>query len=92
MPLKVGYRLSPQWSLTLGAAIQNNKDLLKSDFREPYFWRTNLIVEGKYLWKEKYFISSSLNYEARNVPEGYLLNDPKIGVLMTLGWRFSSKN
>jgi len=91
MPLKFNYPLSERWIIGIGTSIQNNKDLLKSDFREPYFWRANLILEGTYFWLDRWYCKGSLFYEGRNVPDAYLINDPKIGILFGLGWRIWKK-
>ncbi|MFK7807810.1 MAG: outer membrane beta-barrel protein [Saprospiraceae bacterium] len=85
MPLKLGCQITQKWTAALGVAFQNSKDVLESDFRERYFWRPNLVAEAKYFWTKKWFIKGSFNYLIRNLPEGYLVNDPKVGLLFGIG-------
>lgn len=78
IPVKLGYNLSNKWKIASGITLQNNKDFGRTDIREKHFWRCNLLLEGKYNWKKKWLWIAHLNYELRNLPNAYFINDPQL--------------
>jgi len=88
LPLKIGWILSDKWKVASGIVIQNNKDFITIDLREEYFWRQNLIVEGKYSWKKKWYWIADVNYELRDLPNAFFINDPKLIVTVGVGRKF----
>ena len=85
LPIKLGWTISEKWKVASGIAIQNNKDFTLIDLREKYFWRCNLLLEGKYDWKRKWFLVANMNYELRKLPDAYFLNDPRLFLTVGVG-------
>tara|TARA_B110000967_G_C18617089_1_gene426904 strand:- start:170 stop:742 length:573 start_codon:yes stop_codon:yes gene_type:complete len=88
LPVKLGWTISEKWKVASGIAIQNNKDFITIDLREKYFWRYDLLFEGKYNWVKNWFGVASINYELRNLPNAYFINDPRFVISLGVGRGF----
>jgi hypothetical protein len=88
LPIKLGWTISEKWKVASGIAIQNNKDFTTIDLREKYFWRCNLLFEGKYNWVRNWFWVANINYELRDLPNAYYLNDPRLIISLGIGTQF----
>jgi len=63
--------------------IQNNADFNSLDLRlrNKYDWRYNLFGETKYWIKEDWYVTASGNFNLRNIPDPFFINDPKVTFL-----------
>ena len=73
----VGFQISNQWEIYTGVVFQNNNDFTKIDFRVKYFWRLNHITGTRYAIAPKWYLTSSWSFDLRNLPDPFLINDPK---------------
>ena len=77
MIANVGFQMSNQWKIYTGVVFQNNNDFVKTDLRIKYFWRLNHIVGTRYVINPKWNLTSSWSFDLRNLPDSFLINDPK---------------
>lgn len=84
---QLGFQLSKQWEIYSGVVFQNNKDFSKTDLREKFFWRANYTLGTRYEIAEKWYLSGEGSFDLRNVPDPFLINDPKFLFLIGLARR-----
>lgn len=88
LPIKFVFPLpNTNIQLASGAVFQNNVDFHEFDFRlrDKYAWRVNLLLEVRYLLKNKTALTIGFSSNLRdNIPDPYFINDPKIAFLIGL--------
>lgn len=85
LPIKIGWAISEKWKAASGIAFQNNKDFTTIDLREKYYWRCNFLLEGKYNWTKEMFLVANINYELRDLPDAFFINDPRSVISFGIG-------
>jgi len=77
MIANVGFEISDKWEVFTGLVLQNNKDFTEISFMEKYFWRLNQTVGARYVIAPKWNLTSNWSFDLRNLPDPFLVNDPK---------------
>ena len=91
--IKFIFPLTEKWAVSTGFNFQNNIDVNDPDFRlgYKYIWRVDYAGEMKYLLTNQWFLTASVNFNLRNIPDLYFLNDPKFSFLIGIEKPFLKK-
>jgi len=89
IPAKFVFPVAPKWEVATGFIIQNNADFNSLDLRlrNKYDWRYDVFGEIKYWVKEDWFVTASGNFNLRNIPDPFFINDPKVAFSVGVGKR-----
>lgn len=92
-PLRIHFPLSEKWLVSTGFNFQNNLDFLDPDFRlgYRYLWRIDYSAGVKYLLTDQWAVTANADFNLRNMPDVFFLNDPKFAVLVGIEKRFYNK-
>jgi len=77
-PIRLGIRITKKWDASIGVTFQNNVDLTGINSKINFFWKKNYTLKGNYQYKNKWSFLGELSYSANNIPDVFLVNDPKI--------------
>ena len=88
-PAKFVFPVAQKLELATGFIIQNNADFNSLDLRlrNKYDWRYDVFGEVKYWVKEDWFLTASGNFNVRDIPDPFFINDPKVTFLVGVGKR-----
>lgn len=92
-PLRVTFPLTEKWRVSTGFNFQNNLDFLDPDFRlgYRYLWRVDYSAGMKYLLTNQWSLTANADFNLRNMPDAFFLNDPKFAVLIGIEKRFNKR-
>ena len=92
-PLRMTFPLTEQWIVSTGFNFQNNLDFLDPDFRlgYRYLWRADYSAGMKYLLTNQWSLTASADFNLRNMPDVFFLNDPKFAILIGVEKRFHKR-
>ena len=87
VPVRFVFPVAEKWQLATGLIIQNNEDLNTLDWklRNKYDWRYDVFGEVKFFFREDWFLTTSVNFNPQNIPDPFLLNDPKVAFSIGIG-------
>ncbi len=87
VPVRFVFPVAEKWQLATGFIIQNNENLNTLDWklRNKYDWRYDVFGEVKFFFREDWFLATSVNFNPQNIPDPFLLNDPKVAFSIGMG-------
>jgi hypothetical protein len=92
-PLRMIFPLSEKWAVSTGFNFQNNLDFLDPDFRlgYRYLWRVDYSAGMKYSLTNQWYLTASADFNLRNMPDVFFLNDPKFAILIGIEKQFHQR-
>ncbi len=92
-PLRMTFPLTEGWVVSIGFNFQNNLDFLDPDFRlgYRYLWRVDYSAGMKYLLTNQWSLTASADFNLRDMPDVFFLNDPKYAILIGIEKRFYNR-
>lgn len=89
IPAKLVFPIAEKWEISTGIILQNNMDFNRLDLRlrNKYDWRFDVFGETKYWVNQDWFLSASANFNIKNIPDPFFINDPKVAFVVGVGKR-----
>ena len=93
LPLKMIFPLTKKWTALTGFNFQNNVDFGNPDlsFSYKYSLRVDYSIGVKYLLTKDLSLTSSMDFNLRNIPDPFFINDPKFAILIGIEKQFQKK-
>ncbi len=89
VPVRFSVPLSEKWGASGSFIFQNNVDFRQFDLRlrDKYSWRLDFLGEANYQLNDKWYLTAGLSVSLRNLPDPFLINDPKTAILVGVARR-----
>lgn len=89
LPLYAGYKINDTWKFSVGASVENNRNLDDFHYKKEHNLRYDLLTKLVYAYNSKIHFSFYTNWMLNSIPDVYTISSPKngmyLGVIYQLG-------